>query len=116
MGLRAIGDLVAHARGQHERATVGELCVQLAFEAQEDVSLRAPVIGAIAGRVIDHAYANGAEILRAPQRLAGLSWMLRGRHTGPVRGSEGNLRHLHVSLLILRKPPSRASSAPRPPP
>jgi len=42
MGFGVVGHLIAHARRQHERAAIGKLGVQFAFEAQQDVALAAP--------------------------------------------------------------------------
>ena len=67
MRVRVIGDLVAHAGLEHDDPAVLELRVDLAFEAQHDVPLRAPVVGDVAGRVLDHADADLAELLRAPE-------------------------------------------------
>ena len=65
--LFAVGDLVAHAGLEHDDTAVLELGTDLALEAQHDVPLLAPVIGDVAGRVVDHADAYLAELTRAPQ-------------------------------------------------
>lgn len=43
--LRVVGYLIAHARPQREGAAVTQLCIQLAFHAEQNMALVAPVIG-----------------------------------------------------------------------
>ena len=45
MGLRVVGDLVADTRCEEECAAVSELRLKFTFEAKQDVSLFAPMIG-----------------------------------------------------------------------
>ena len=84
MRLAAIGDLVAGAGGQHELAPVGELGMQLAFQAQQDVSLGAPVIRQIAGRVLHHSYADISELPGAPPGDAGVALVFGALDFRPV--------------------------------
>src|SRR4051812_7951171 len=99
MRLGAVGDLVAHAGAQRERAAVGELGVQLALEAKEDVPLLAPVVGGVARRVLHHAHAQRTELAGAPQRDAGFAGMLGRLDMGPIGGPERNSGHQHRLLL-----------------
>ena len=65
-----VRDLIAHARHQYERSAIFELCMQLPFETQKDVALRAPVIRDIARRVLHHADANDtAQVFRIMRAL-----------------------------------------------
>lgn len=63
------------------------------FHAEEDVSLFAPMVGQVAGRVLDHAHPDavrfGAEVACAPGRHAGLALVLGGFNARPVGGAEG---------------------------
>ncbi len=66
MRLGAVGNLVAGAGSEVKLPAISQPRVQLAFEAQQDMALAAPVIGAIAGRVFDHSHPNVSELLGAP--------------------------------------------------
>ena len=78
MRFRVIRHLVADARGQNEFPAVGKFGVQFAFEAQQNVSLLAPVIGQVAGTVLDHAHTLAVKLLRAPGCQACFSLVFRG--------------------------------------
>src|SRR3954469_5582839 len=63
LGVRAVpavfvGHLIAHAGLERERATVIEVGDQLAIDAEDDVTLAAPVIGHIARRIVHEAHPN----------------------------------------------------------
>ena len=88
MRLGIVGHLVTHAGFEHEAASVGEFGVQLSFDAEQDVPLRAPVIGEVAGRILDHANAEGTELAGAPECLAAFAPMFGRRDRGPVGRSE----------------------------
>ena len=66
MGFRVVRDLVAHTRLQREDAAVLEFRVQLAVDTQDDVTLAAPMIREITGRVLNHANADVPEVPGAP--------------------------------------------------
>src|SRR5262249_53608099 len=102
MGFGVVGDLVAHARAQDEGAAVAQLRVQLAFDAQQDVALHAPVIREIARRVLHHAHADPAEVPGAPVRRAALAAVLRGLDLRPVRRAEWDGGHVHGEILSER--------------
>src|SRR5690349_19943030 len=73
MRLGVVRDLVAHAGLERERAPIFQLGMQLAFGAQQVMTLLAPVIGEVAGRVLDHAHTDVAELPRAPVSGAALA-------------------------------------------
>ncbi len=50
-----VRNLITHARLERERAPILKRSVKLTFGAQEYVTLDAPVIREVAGRVLDHA-------------------------------------------------------------
>lgn len=95
MSLGAICDLIADTGAELEAASVVKFGFHLASEAQENVALLAPMVGSIARRILDHAYPNWAEILRAPQRDTGLSGMLRGFDISPIRNPKRELGDMH---------------------
>ena len=55
MGLAVVGNLIAHARQEGKRPAVLELSMKLAFGAQKDVTLEAPVISQVTRGVLDGA-------------------------------------------------------------
>jgi len=102
MRFRLVCHLVADARSQDELPAVGQLGVQFPFETQQDVSLFAPVIGHVAGAVLDHAHADAIELLGAPGSHAILSPMFRWSDLRPVRGAEWDVFHVHMVFLFAK--------------
>src|SRR5688572_13382304 len=98
--LGVVGHLVADPWRERERAAVVQLGVQLALQAKQDMSLDAPVVRQVAGRVLDHAHANAAEGPRAPGRDAGDALVFRGFDLGPIGGTEWDAGHLQRGLLV----------------
>src|SRR3546814_5518190 len=54
------------------------------FQAQQDVPLAAPVVGQVAGRILDHAHADIAELARAPIGHAAVAGVFGGFNGLPV--------------------------------
>src|SRR5215213_7491913 len=88
--LLAVAHLVAHPRLEDDDAAVLQLGVDLALEAEHDVSLLAPMIGDVAGRVLDHPDADFAELLRPPEGDPGDAGVLARGDGRPVDGFEGD--------------------------
>src|SRR3954463_14273889 len=59
-----VRDLIAHPGGKLEAAAIGQLGLEPSRDAQQDMPLRAPVVGMVAWRVFDHSYAKLAEVPR----------------------------------------------------
>jgi hypothetical protein len=80
-----------------ELANIERLIKQkiFALEAQQHVPLAAPVVGRVSRRVLDHAHADRAAMLRAPQGDARFARMLGRRDRAPVDRAKGNVVHLH---------------------
>ena len=95
MRLGAIGDLIADTRRQREAPAIGQLGVEFARQAQQEVSFRAPVIGAVAWRIFDHAHAHLAEMTGAPARFAALTGMRGLSDLAPVDQAEWQVTDLH---------------------
>jgi len=98
VGLRTVSDLIAHAGTEPKRAAVGELRLEIARDAQQNVSLLAPMVCAISSRVFDHANSNGSELARAPKgdsSFAGVFGCLDG---APVGRPERNVIQEHECL------------------
>jgi len=101
MGGFTIRYLVALARSEREAHAISQCCFQVAFEAEEYVSLGAPVVGGISGGIFDHAHADLAEILGSPNCQAGLSGVLGRSYLSPIRGREREPGHLHrLSIFV----------------
>src|SRR5689334_15349763 len=100
MRLRAIGDLVAHTRVQHDAASVLQLGVQLAFQTQQDVSLHAPVIRQVARRVLHDPHAHVAELRGTPVGHSNRAFVLSGTDSVPVGRTKGYVGQSHGRGLL----------------
>lgn len=89
MWLGIVGHMVGLSRLQGEAASVFQLGIQLAFQAQQHMALYTPVIGQIAGAVFHHAYSDRAKLLGAPQGHACFAFVFSGSDVGPVDGAKG---------------------------
>src|SRR4051812_47085592 len=98
MCLRPVGNLIAHARPQSECATIRKLGIQLPAQAEENVSLFAPVICAVSSGVIHHPHTDGAELAGAPHSGTSLAVVIRRLDGAPVGGAEGDVSEEHVPL------------------
>jgi hypothetical protein len=76
-------------------AAVTQLGIEFAFQHVKHVAAVAPMIGQIAGRVLDHPNPQLANIERAPERLAGFTRMNRDTNLAPVGDGEGQCWYLH---------------------
>jgi hypothetical protein len=99
MCLDAVRDLVTRTRHEPKRAAVAQLRLELALEAEEDVSFLAPVIRAITRRVFNHADTHEAELARAPARDACFSSVLGDLEGVPVGSAKGNVVKLHLRMV-----------------
>ena len=79
-----------------------QLDVERTAEAKKDVSLAAPVIGDVSGRVLDYADADLAEGLSSPKRNATITGMFRGNHLHPIRDHHGRGCHFHALSIPTR--------------
>src|SRR5262249_45039657 len=95
MRLGAIGDLVAHARCERERAPVGKIGAEFAIYAEQDVPFLTPMIGDVARRILDKPQANVAELPGPPSRNAAITPMQSGLNARPVGGPERDVGYLH---------------------
>src|SRR5512135_1145552 len=102
MRFRIVRNLVTHARPKCEDTAVLELRVKLAVDAEQNMALDAPVIRRVTSRVLDHAYANIAELPGAPPSEATLALVFPTLDLRPVGGAEWDCRHLHRQPLELR--------------
>ena len=75
MRLGVVADLIAHARVERESATIFQFGVQLPFEAEQNMTLPAPMIGHIARAVLNQANPYFPKLASAPIRRTGLAWI-----------------------------------------
>src|SRR3569832_410943 len=105
------GDDVALAGARLERAAVAQLRHELALEDVDDMASLAPVIRDIAGRILDHARADVADLERPPRRLSRRTGVEGLRDRGPVDRLKRNLLELHVASMTRTAKPLRARGA-----
>ena len=82
---------------QRELLPILQLNVDRTADAKNHMPLRAPVIGGVPRRVLNHAHAKLAESFRPPVRYAGISTMFRRRNLRPVRNRHWHRHHFHAS-------------------
>ena len=95
MGLRMVSDLVAHAGFQGELSAVLKFGDEFPFKAKQDVAFRAPMVGQITSRILDHANPDGAELASAPQGRTGFAFVHCWLDLRPVCDAKGNVRDIH---------------------
>jgi len=86
--LGAVRDLIANTRRQHKLPAIGKLGLELALEAQKDVTLRTPVIRKVPGRILHHSHPDIAELPSSPIGGARFAFVLDPLDLGPIRRSE----------------------------
>jgi hypothetical protein len=91
----AVADVIALAGFEAEAGAVLQFDIQTAFEAEQDVSLAAPVVGEVSGRVFDHAHAEVAVLFGAPGGVSCIAGMLGRGDLGPVGDGHGSEGHVH---------------------
>jgi hypothetical protein len=96
--LLAIRYLIAHTGDELDLATVFEFSNQFSFKAQENVTLQAPMIREISGRVFNHSNAYGTELLTAPIRHARFAFVFCRFNAQPIRRAERYAGYLHIQL------------------
>src|SRR5689334_15403581 len=95
VGLRVVRHLVAHARSEMKPAAIGQLGLELAGNAEQDVPLAAPVVRLVPRRIFDQPHADGAEVPGAPARQPDLAGVLDRLDPEPVGDAERDVRELH---------------------
>lgn len=103
MRLSVVRDLVARSRRENESAPILQFSMQLALEAEQNMSFGAPVIGEVSRRVFDHAYANGAELPRTPKGGTAFPFVLGGRYLTPIGGGKREIVDIHVVVFLTRR-------------
>src|SRR6516165_12236399 len=106
--IAVIGDLVAHAGHELDLAPVSQLRLELALDHEQDVAAITPVIGEIAGRVIDAAHPDIADLERAPCCHPGRAGMLGHGDRAPIGGREGKRRDLQSCFSSSAAPETSA--------
>src|SRR6185312_9578426 len=83
-----------------ESATISEVSVQLAVNAEKDVPLLAPVICKIPGRIVNKAHPDIAKLARSPSGDTALTFVGRGLNVLPIRGAERYTLHAHAGMTL----------------
>ena len=102
MSLGVVSDLVAHARRERKGATVFQFGVQLALQAQQYMSLAAPVICEVSGTVVDPSHSHTAERAGAPPCCAGLTGVRNGFDGRPVGDAKRDVVQFHGGLVLIK--------------
>ena len=76
MGFGPIRDLIAHAGAELKATAIVELGLESASETEENVPFLAPMVGAVARRVLNHPDANRTEFAGTPAGSAGFAGIL----------------------------------------
>src|SRR5262245_37152967 len=97
MRLGAVGHVVTHAGSERETPAVRELGVERAFQAEQEMTLAAPVIRQVARRILEHAHAHLAEMPRAPARVAVGTRVAGDFDLAPVDSPEGQIGDTHAA-------------------
>ena len=95
MRLGAIGDLIAHAGAELKATAIAELRLEAPCDAEENVSLLAPVVGAVPRRVLNHTDTNRAEVAGTRAGDAGFAMMFGRSDRGPIGGAKREVSNLH---------------------
>ena len=90
-----VTDLITLHGFKVELPTVFKFHLQLAFQAEEDVTFSAPVVRALARRIIYHAHADVAELPRPPESETFFTLVHRRFNFRPFCGFKGNMFDLH---------------------
>lgn len=90
-----VGNLIAHSGFQGEPASIVKLGQQLALDTQENVTFDTPMIGTIAGGILNLANANVSKVLGSPEGHPAVALVLGWLYLGPVGNAERDICHLH---------------------
>ena len=100
MGLGVVRHLIAHARRQGEDAAILQLCVQLPLEAEQHVTLAAPVIRQVAGGVLHHPHPQLPKLLAVPAGDAAFTLVLGRRYVGPAGRAKWQCIDVHDRSFV----------------
>ena len=95
MGFGPIRDLIAHAGPELKATAIVELGLESASETEENVPFLAPMVGAVARRVLNHPDANRTEFAGTPAGSAGFAGILNRGDRGPIGGTKREVANLH---------------------
>lgn len=90
-----IRNLITGAGFQDELPAILKLGMQLSFKTKQYVSFRTPMVGEVAGRILDHPDSYRAEVTSPPKRRALFAFMFGLFDLRPIGRAEGNIREFH---------------------
>jgi len=96
VGLGVIGHLVADTGGEDELASVDQLGFKATFQAEQDVAFLAPMVGDIAGGVLDHADADVPKLACPPECFAPNAGVFTGFDLIPICYTKWDVCDVHV--------------------
>jgi hypothetical protein len=85
VGLVIITHKITHISAEVYKTAILEFSMHRAFHTKEDMSFAAPMIGLIAGRILNPSYADVIDHLRLPVSHPGFSFVLFFRNRRPVK-------------------------------
>ena len=110
MSRLAVSNLIAQPWSEHKALPVSQPSFQFTFQTENHVPFRAPMIGLVSRRILDHAHADITKVMGSPNGNAGISRMLRRRGLAPIGDRKRGIRHSHgFSIRTLRLSASLAS-------
>ena len=101
MRFGAIGDLVTDPRGKHELTPISQFGVQFSLEAEQNVSLGAPVISEVARGVLDHAHTQIAEGTGLPLSEPLFALVTGALQLRPISEAKRQVRNFHDALFTM---------------
>lgn len=111
MRLGIVGDLVTHSGSKGEYTTVFELSNQLAFQAQQHMTLCTPMIRNIPWQILNHTYTYIPKLLGPPKYLPFVGCLLNRFDLGPIGQGKRWLIHLHeIRDYLGRESPIRLAN------
>jgi hypothetical protein len=104
--------LKAHPGAEPEGAAVPEGDVELALQNKENMSFRAPVVGAISRRIFNDSGPDVPGLKNAPMRCSPFTRVFDGFDRTPIRDRKRDIENFHAILLFSPRPVDRSISNP----
>ena len=98
-----VGHLIARTRGQRKLPPICKLCLQFTFQAKQDMTLCAPMIGKVTGTVFDKTDSDIVELLCAPGSRSRFPLVFGRLYLRPNGDAERDVFHLHVHSPAWRR-------------
>lgn len=93
---RIVRHLVADPGRQDKLSSIGKLGMKLAFDAKQNVTFGTPMIGKVAGAVLDQTHSNGIKVPSTPISHSRFAFVLGGGDFRPGGYSKRDIVHFHI--------------------